>query len=201
MRQISPSSRTAIRLRYSGFAGWRRNQDGTTAIEFAMLAAPFLLFALSIMGLGLYWLATSQLNHAVSTASRQIRTGAAQRANITVGDFKQMVCDRTTTMIECSDKLQVHVQNFDTWADVAPLSCLQDGGAGLRSTAGSSTDSLTMSSGGASEIVLVQLCYKWDFAQSMPWLMLSAKKSDGTTALGGSALLSSSAIFRTEPYE
>lgn len=182
-------------------AGWRKDQKGTTAIEFGMVGLPFLMFAMSITGLGLYWLATSQLNHAVSSASRQIRTGAAQRENKTVAEFKQMVCDALTTFIECNSKLQVHVQSFDQWADVTPIDCIADGGAGLRQTGGAGTDSLTLSSGEASEVVMVTICYKWDLAETMPWLMLAAKNGGGTPQLDGAALIQASTIFRTEPYK
>ncbi len=180
---------------------WRKDQRGTTAIEFAMVGLPFLMFAMSVTGLGLYWLATSQLNHAVSTASRQIRTGAAQRENKTVAEFKQLVCDTLTNFIECNDKLQVHVQSYDEWADVQPINCIQSDGTGLRPTGGSSTDSLTMSAGGASEVVMVTLCYEWELAESMPWLLLAAKGTNNEPQLGGAALIQASAIFRTEPYE
>lgn len=182
-------------------ARWRKDQRGTTAIEFAMVGGPFLMFAMSVTGLGLYWLATSQLNHAVSTASRQIRTGSAQRENKTVAEFKQLVCDSLTNFVECNDKLQVHVRSYDQWADVQPVNCIQDGGNGLRPTGGSSTDSLTQTSGGASEVVMVTLCYEWELAESMPWLFLAAKDSGGQPQLGGAALIQASAIFRTEPYE
>lgn len=200
MSQHSPRRRARL-FRVRSIMGLRKDQSGATALEFGMLAMPFFIFALSIMGYGLYWLATSQLNHAAATASRQIRTGAAQRANTTVAEFKQMVCDNLVAFIECNGKLQVHVQSFDRWADVSPIDCIGNSGSGLRSTGGSPSDSLTLSSGEASQIVLVTLCYKWDFAKSMPWLMLAAKKSDGENSLDGAALLNASAIFRTEPYQ
>ncbi len=181
-------------------AGWRKDQSGTTAIEFGMVGLPFLMFAMSVTGLGLYWLATSQLNHAVSSASRQIRTGAAQRANKTVAEFKQIVCDQLTNFIDCNDKLQVHVQSFDQWANVQPIDCIQADGTGLRPTGGAGTNSLTQSSGEASEVVMVTLCYRWELAESMPWLLLAAKKN-GSPTLDGAALIQATSIFRTEPYQ
>ncbi len=180
---------------------WRTDQRGTTALEFAAVGLPFLLFAMSVMGLGIYWLATSQLNHAVTTAARQIRTGAMQKSNKTVGEFKQLVCDNLTSMIECNSKIQVHVQSFDQWADVTPINCIADGGSGLRQTAGNSTDSLTLSTGGSSEVVMVTVCHEWELAEHMPWLLLAAKGTDNQPQLGGAALIQASTIFRTEPYE
>ena len=202
MRNTLPRSRPDRRRAMLGrLSRWHSDQRGTTALEFAMVGLPFLLFAMSVMGLGIYWLATSQLNHAVTTASRQIRTGAMQRANKTVGEFKQLVCDNLTSMIDCNAKLQVHVQSFDQWADVTPISCIADSGSGLRQTAGSSTDSLTISTGGSSEVVMVTVCHEWELAEHMPWLLLAAKNGDGQPQLGGAALIQASAIFRTEPYE
>jgi len=179
-----------------------RDDKGTTALEFGMVAGPFLIFVFSIAGLGLYWLATSQLNYAVSTAARQIRTGEAQRSNKTAAEFKQMVCDQLTTFINCDSKLQIHVQSFDNWADVNPVSCIAAGGTGLRPPSGNPTDSLTVSAGEASEVVLVTVCHEWELAKSMPWLFLAAKnKVTGAQQLGGSALIQATTIFRTEPYQ
>lgn len=181
---------------------WRKDRRGTTAVEFGMVAGPFLIFALSITGLGLYWLATSQLNHAVSTASRQIRTGSAQRTNITVNQFKQLICDEITTFIACNGKLQVHVQSFENWADVTPINCIANAGTGLRQTGGSGTDSLTLTAGEASDVVLVTVCHEWELAESMPWLLLASKnKTTNIQELGGAALIQASTIFRTEPYQ
>lgn len=199
---ITPAPRRGRLMQ--GLARWRKDQRGTTALEFGMVAGPFLAFAFSITGLGLYWFATSQINHAVSTASRQIRTGAAQRENKTVAEFKQLVCDALANFGSCNDNLQVHVQSFDQWSDVSPINCIDSAndGTGLRPTAGSASDSLTLSAGGASEVVMVTACYKWELAESMPWLFLAAKKPDGTTpTLGGAALIQATSIFRTEPYE
>lgn len=181
--------------------GWSKDERGTTAIEFAMVAGPFLMFVISIMGYGLYWLATSNVNHAVATASRQIRVGAAQRQNKTVAEFKQMVCDELAASFIPCNTIEVHVQSNDTWAGVTPVNCIQDDGTGLRAPSGQGTDSLTLHSGTESKVVMVTVCHKWDLAGSIPWLMLAAKNSDSSYQLGGSALVQAAAAFRTEPYQ
>ncbi len=203
MRQPEISKPAARRKRtMSTLIRLRKDQTGTTAIEFGMLAMPFLMFMMSIAGYGHYWLTNSQLNFAVSTAARQIRTGEAQRQAKTVDDFKQAVCDNLTVMVECNSNLQIHVQNFEQWAEVLPLSCIDASGSGLRGTAGNGSDPLTATAGEASRVVLVTACYKWELAQNMPWLLLGAKdKATNVPQLDGAALIQATTIFRTEPYQ
>lgn len=191
---------------------WCRDTRGTTAIEFALVGMPFLIFMISAMSYGLYWLNLSDLNHAVTATSREIRTGSAQKKTkdadgnpataetpVTVGDFKDAVCRTTTSLSDCLTAMKVHVQTFGTWDAVDPVSCFNDSGVGLRNS-----DEATLLkdvAGGASSVVLVTTCYPWDFAATLPWLMLSAKKPDGTKRLNGAALLQATTIFRNEPYE
>jgi hypothetical protein len=60
---------------------------------------------------------------------------------------------------------------------------------------GNSGDSIVDFTGGASEVVLITLCYEWDLARSFSFLKL------GTGADGaGSAILQATTAFRTEPY-
>jgi len=50
-----------------------RDENGSTAIEFGLIALPFLLFVLAIVGMGLYFLASVSLEHGAQAAARKIR--------------------------------------------------------------------------------------------------------------------------------
>ena len=65
--------------------GWMRNEDGTAAIEFGIVALPFLMFVIGLLGLGLYFLAGTQLEYGVEAAARKVRTGEAKKDSMTVG--------------------------------------------------------------------------------------------------------------------
>lgn len=171
---------------------WGRDTSGATAIEFAIVAFPFFLFAFGVLGMGLHYFTNTSLEHAVETAARKIRTGQAQVEGKTLADFKQMVCDLGNGYIKCDNKLQIHVQSGANWAAITPKPCATNGQ--LTASSGQGTDALKASSGEAGAVVLVTACYEWDMAQKLPFLLM------GNLA-NGSALVQSVATFRTEPYQ
>ena len=69
-----------------------RNEDGSTAIEFGLIALPFMLFVLAILCMGLYFLVSVSLEHGAEAASRKIRTGQVESNAVTVGQFRNLVC-------------------------------------------------------------------------------------------------------------
>lgn len=171
---------------------WGRDTEGATAIEFALVAMPFFLFAFGILGLGLHFFTNNALEHAVDTAARKIRTGQAQKEGKTLAQFKQMVCDAGVGYIKCDSSLKIHVQSGANWSNIVPRPCITNGS--LTASAGQDADALSGSSGEASVAVLVTACYEWSLAQKLPFLLM------GDLA-NGSALIQASAVFRTEPYK
>lgn len=174
--------------------GWLRNEDGVAAIEFAIVALPFFLFVFGIIGIGLYFLASTSLEYGVESAARKVSTGEADKGDMSVGEFKQLVCDAAGSYINCS-KVAVVVQHAATWSGVSPQSCTDSNGNMVGST-GSDGEMITKYAGGASEVVLVTLCYKWDLAKNFEFLQL------GTGANGsGPAMIQASTAFKSEPFE
>lgn len=171
-----------------------RDERGAAAIEFAIVALPFLLFLFAILGYGLYFFTATSLESGVENAARKIRTGQAQKGDLTVGDFKNLVCKEAGSYISC-DKLSVLVQNGSEWSDVTPLPCVDDENNMAGST-GSSTDTISNYTGEASQVVLVTVCYQWDLAEVFSFLGLG-KGSDGD----GPAIIQAATAFRTEPYQ
>ena len=171
----------------------RKDTRGSSAIEFAVVGAPFLLFVTSIIGYGLYFFSTTALEFGVETASRQVRTGQAQTSGLTRSGFKQLICNAAGGAIDCSDaKVKVHIQSAANWAGITPIPCLASGS--LSSSAGSGTDAISGPAGGASQAVLVTVCYEWTLAQSMPFLVLGNMGN-------GSSVIQAAATFKTEPYQ
>ncbi len=172
---------------------WLRNERGAAAAEFAIIAVPFFLFVIGIIGVGLYFFTSNALEYGVEAAARKIRTGEAQKTALTVGAFKNLVCGAAGSYIDCS-KLRVILQHAEEWGDITPTPCLDQNGNMTGST-GSSSDSVATYTGAASEVVLVTLCYQWDLAQTFSFLKMG-KNTDGT----GPAIVQSATAFRTEPY-
>jgi hypothetical protein len=181
---------------------WLHDDAGTAAIEFAIVALPFLLFVLGLLGMGLYFLATTSLEYGVEAASRKVRTGESRTAGtpkdgkpteMTVADFKQLVCDTAGSYIDCN-KLSVMVQHAADWSGISPPSCL-DGAGNPAGSTGNSGDVISKYAGGAGEVVLVTLCYQWDLANDFPFIKLGAN-ADGS----GTAIIQAATAFKSEPY-
>jgi len=66
-----------------------KNKEGTAAIEFAILAIPFFMLLFAVLELAVVFFINSTLNHAVSEAGRQIRTGNFQSCG-TKAKFKEL---------------------------------------------------------------------------------------------------------------
>ena len=178
---------------------FRSNRDGVTAVEFGLVAMPFLLFAIGTMAIGLQFFTINALDFAVEKASRKIRTGQAQRANMSLGEFKSLICESGGDYIEKDcDNIRVHVQNSNGWAGMAPTSCASNGQMTQQSN---TTASLADSSGGAEQVVLVTVCYDWQMPLSLPYLnYMLMRPADNVPLQSGGSLIQSVATFRNENF-
>jgi Flp pilus assembly protein TadG len=166
---------------------WRADKSGATAVEFAIVGMPFLMFLYGIIGIGLYFFTTFTLENGLEQASRLIRTGQAQKAGMTDVQFKNTVCSFIPGFVDCQNKLLVNVRSFAE-ADMTPVvsrgECLNNG---------SLTNLTTYTPGAATQVVLVTLCFEWEFANKIPFIRLGDMN-------GGSRLIQAATAFRTEPY-
>jgi Flp pilus assembly protein TadG len=171
-----------------------RDEDGSAAIEFALVALPFLLFVLGLLGMGLYFLATTSLEYGVEAAARKLRTGEAEKGNMSVGDFRKLVCDKAGPYIDC-DKVSTIVQHATSWNGITPQACTDSTGK-MAGSSGSSGELISKYAGTSSEVVLVTLCYEWDLAENFKFLKLGSK-GDGS----GPAIIQAATAFKSEPYK
>jgi Flp pilus assembly protein TadG len=171
--------------------GFKRDEDGATAVEFALVSFPFFMLVFGLIGFAMYFFVMNSLDKGMDQTSRLVRTGQAQKANMTVNDFKQNICNSAGGWIKCN-KVQVFVQKYPDWQSVAPQPCLNADGSIVTNTA-SGSDQIATYSGTASDIVVVTTCYKWEFSQSIPFVKLGNMADK-------SMMMQSATAFRTEPY-
>lgn len=183
--------RSANRLRASRhFALCRK---GTTAIEFALVAAPFLALLVALLETALVFFAGRVLDEVTEEASRYILTGQAQQTNMTQAQFQNYICTSTNTaalvsaLFDCNN-LMVNVANYTDFA-----------------SASTSTPSLTFNAKGAvsnawnyspgtpGSIVVVQVMYQWP-------IVLGPLGFNLSNLGNGNRLLVSTAVFKNEPY-
>ena len=85
------------------------DQSGTAGIEFAMIIGPFLLLVFGIMKIGIIFFAMFSLDNAVEQTARLVRTG--QAGTISKSEFKNQVCARVPSFMDCAGALRVDVQS------------------------------------------------------------------------------------------
>ena len=104
-----------------------KQQDGAAAVEFALVAAPFLALVFAIMETAVVFFAGQALETAVADSSRLIMTGQAQNAAFTQAQFKNAVCAKLTVMFDCVNGVSIDVQSYPTFATVdKPYVCLDN---------------------------------------------------------------------------
>lgn len=163
-----------------------------------MVATPFFLLMLSIMTVGMQYLTLHSLEQGVADAARKLRTGEAQKAGLTLGDFRNLVCESSGSQIACDNRLVLHIKSGSRFADLAPLtSCITDGA--LTPPTGAGTDNIRNAAGSASTAVLVTACYDWEMGMALwqsLWNMISPMPT-----VQGKTILSAATAFRSEPFE
>ena len=181
----------ASRLRSSRhFALCRK---GATAVEFALVAAPFLALLVATFETALVFFAGRVLDEVTEEASRYILTGQAQQSNMTQAQFLHYVCTGSNTaalvsaLFNCS-KLMVNVQNYSDFASASTTSPTV-----TFNTNGTVSNTWNYSPGTPGSIVVVQVMYQWP-------IVLGPLNFNLSNLSNGNRLLVSTAVFKTEPY-
>ena len=162
-----------------------REQDGAAAVEFGLVAAPFLAMVFAIIETAIVFFAGQALETAAADSARLIMTGQAQNAGFDQTKFKQAVCGKIYGLFNCEAGLVVDVKSYPKFADVPLAKPITDG---------EPDDNLSYSPGGPEEIVVVRLMYQWPVYVSLLGLNLSDLSN-------GKRLLMSTVAFRNEPYK
>ena len=93
--------------------GWLRREEGSTAVEFALLSIPFVTFIIGIIEVALLMANASILEGASNDAARMIRTGQAQQSGDAEEAFRDALCDHARIM-DC-DTFQYDVTVLDSF--------------------------------------------------------------------------------------
>jgi Flp pilus assembly protein TadG len=158
-------------------------QDGTAAVEFAMVAVPFLALIFAILETSLFLFANQILEGAVSDAGRLIMTGQAQTAGFSQTAFLNAVCARLSGMFNCN-AITMNVQTFSNFTSISTPPPITNGK--LDNT------KVGYNPGTAGSIVAVALYYQWPIYVSL---------LDQLANFGGGRLMVATSVFRVEPYQ
>lgn len=94
-----------------------KDDRGTNAVEFALLALPFFGLVLGVIQLGIIFLANQSLDSAIDRAAREIRTGQVRSIETGLPAFRTSVCGNISIIFDCDEVLEISVQSFSSIAD------------------------------------------------------------------------------------
>ena len=100
-------------------AAFARDSRGATAVEFALIAAPFLALIIALIQTFLVFFAQQMLESVVRQSGRLVMTGQVQSAQMTQAVFKQKVCDQIVILFNCTG-LMVDMQVATSWTSANP---------------------------------------------------------------------------------
>lgn len=173
-----------------------RNRDGATAVEFALIATPFLALLFAIFQTAMVFWSTQVLETAVANASRQIYTEQFKNLPQNAGldptisadaaklqqNFKQVLCNNVKGLFDCNAMVAIDVRVFGTFASATPTSPVSNG---VYNPSG-----YTFQMPGRNQIVVVRASMEY------PTLTML---NPVTGLKDGNQLIMASAAFLTEP--
>lgn len=127
---------------------------GSSAVEFAMVVPMFLAVVFSIFEVAYVFMTDLALETALNDAARLIRTGQASGGTISKDQFKDIVCDGTFGIINCSD-VNIEVNVFDDFQAATQLPDLTDDDDMLN-------NNQVFNSGDGGSIIVIRATYVYD---------------------------------------
>jgi Flp pilus assembly protein TadG len=120
----------AKRRRWKSLFRLRHDREGAAALEFALLAVPFMLLIFATFETFFAFAGEQLMANAVETMARKLRTGEitfgqGKITDKTEAEFRQLFCDEISILNMCSEtealseeKLHLDVRQFASFADM-----------------------------------------------------------------------------------
>lgn len=167
-------------------ARWSGQEEGSTAIEFALLFVPYLFLTLAIMELSIMYSAASLLEGATGSAARLIRTGQLQQAEGVDPQemFQDAICNYATVLINCNEVV-IDVRTLDSFGDYEANAAEYDEDGNLMPG--------DFDAGGSGDRVLIRVGYRYNMMTPLVGPLLAGSDN--------SRFFMSTIVLQTEPYE
>ena len=169
-----------------------KDSKGATAVEFALIAMPFLAILAALIQTFLLFFAQSVLENAVRASARQILTGQTQTTDATLSQsaaqtaFTNAVCANAAVLFTCAG-LMVDVEVANNWSSAntgMPVLTYNSNGT--------VSNVWQFNPGNAGDIVVVRVMYLWPVFFG-PIAFNMANQANGTREIMASA------AFQNEP--
>jgi Flp pilus assembly protein TadG len=161
-----------------------KNRKGSAAIEFAILALPFLVVIFAIVEIAIMYFVDSGLDAALHKAVRQVRVGTAKTASWDITKFKDVICSDLSYSFSCSSSIKVRATVISDMNSVTRASGISGGVLSV-------TEDFNLGSSG--DYILIQAFLPWDPVIKL-YSFSSSRLDDGSYVLGAAEL------FKNEPF-
>ena len=169
---------------------WRTllaDRKGATAVEFALVGAPFIALLVALIQTFLVFFAQQLLESVVNESSRLILTGQVQGQNMTQAQFAKAVCSNVVTLFNCNN-LMIDVEVAGSWtsANTGAPSLTFDSN-------GNVTNTWQFNPGNPGDIVVVRVMYQWP-------VLMGPLGFNLANLSNGNRLIMASAAFQNESF-
>ena len=165
-----------------------RNENGATAVEFALVAAPFIALLVGIIQTFLVFFAGQQFQMIVTQTSRIILTGQAQKQGLNQSAFAQKLCANVAVLFTCGS-IMIDVQAYSSFSSAntgAPTLTFNG--------SGQVANTWQYNPGSPGQIVVVRAMYQWP-------VFLGPIGFNLSNLSNGNRLIMATAVFKNEPYQ
>lgn len=168
-----------------GPSRFRTDREGATAVEFALVAAPFFAIVFAIIETALVFFAGQVLETGVAEAARLVRTGQVQQQGLDQSAFRERLCSQISALFRCDDALKLDVRTYQSFNSIDLANPIDSDG--------NFNGDLTFDPGAGGEVVVVRAFYEWP-------TFVPGFGNDMANLANGKRLLASAAAFRNEPF-
>jgi Flp pilus assembly protein TadG len=170
-----------------------RAQQGAAALEFALIAVPFIALLLAIFQTAVVMFAAQLLESATETAARQIMTGQAQ--GYTQAQFRNLICPSSSGGTPAANALPALIDCSKLIIDVRVASNFS--GADTSKNVFTSPSQAQFNPGGPSTINVVRVLYQ---LPAYIGILGGSTNIFGVTGGPMTNVIMGIAVFQTEPY-
>jgi Flp pilus assembly protein TadG len=175
-----------------------KDKSGTSAIEFAILALPFMMVIFASLETFTAFTAEQLLANATETMARKVRTGEITATNTTKEDFRKAFCAEISIIMTCSateakteSKLFIDVRSFADFSKIPSAIPRKNGDL--------DTSGFQFLPGGPTKVTIVRAYYRWEVITDLVRPYITNLRPAGSSTPKDYLMVATTA-FRTEGY-